>query len=147
MAVYARWFFVVRLIITVFLTSIPIADLVRAEDNIAFERKTFTVARYHGQIFIDGIKVRNPLTRFPTFVALIEKFDNQQFDNDREFLQWAQKLRGVRTYTFDEVIETYEEGETSREPLVLKPDDQQSVLRERWNSWLEERENERLRQQ
>ncbi len=39
MAVYARWFFVARLIITVFLTSIPIADLVRANDGIDFEGK------------------------------------------------------------------------------------------------------------
>lgn len=147
MAVYARWFFVARLIITVFLTSIPIADLARADNSIDFERKTFTVARYRGQIFIDGLKVEHPLSQFPQFVSLIEKFDHQKFDNDREFLNWAQKLRGVRTYTFDEVIETDEEGETSREPLVLKPEDQQTDLRDRWISWLELREKERLSQQ
>lgn len=106
MAVFARWLFVARLIITVFLTSIPIADLVRANDEIDFERKTFTVARYRGQIFIDGLKVEHPLSQFPQFVALIEKFDHQKFDNDREFHHWAHKLQGVRTYKFDEVIGT-----------------------------------------
>lgn len=147
MAIFSRWFLVVRLIVTIFLSSIPIADLVRADGDIKFERKTFSVARYHGQIFIDGIKVQNPLTRFPTFVALIEKFDNQKFDNDREFLHWAQKLRGVRTYTFDEVVETDPWGETVRQPLVLKPDERQSELRKLWNSWLDEQEKERLHQQ
>jgi hypothetical protein len=80
--------------------------LVRADDVIEFERKTITFARYRGQIFIDGTKVQHPLTQFPTIVALNEKFDHQKFDNDREFLHWAHKLRGVRTYTFDEVIGT-----------------------------------------
>ena len=146
MAVYSRWFLAIRLVVTVFLSSIPIADLVRADSGIDFERKTFTVARYHGQIFIDGTRVQHPLTQIPTFVALIEKFDNQKFDDDREFLHWAQKLRGVRTYTFDEVVEKDQWGVTAREPLVLKPDEQQPELRKLWKSWLDEQEKERLHQ-
>lgn len=68
-----------------------------------FERHTFDVARQHGHDYFNNYWYSHPLTEQSQYVRLIEVFDQQHFNSNHEFFEWAKTLRGTRTYTYDTV--------------------------------------------
>lgn len=110
-------------------------------ESVSFERKQFTVNRHKGKVFIDGAELHR---FFPDNkskeVRLIEVFDGLSFSTDRQFQEWAQKLRGTRTYTYDEVTRMETDGSRVTKPLVFFEREQRIELDKLWNAWLDERQ-------
>jgi hypothetical protein len=113
------------------------------DSKVTFERKQFTVSRYKGEILFDGIVApRHVLENRSKEIKLIETFEGLKFPTDRRFLQWARKLQGTRTYTYDEVTHLVEDGSNITQPLVFFDADQRSKLDVKWHAWLTERQIE-----
>jgi uncharacterized protein YraI len=112
------------------------------ESEVSFERNQFTVTRQKGEILIDGI-IAPPhvLEKKGKEIRLIETFDGLKFSTDRQFFQWARKLQGTRTYTYDEVIRSTGDGAAVSQPLVFFDADERSKLDPKWHAWLAERES------
>lgn len=111
------------------------------ESSVSFLRHQFTVSRQNGKILFDGTEIpKHFLETKSKEVKLIEIFDGLNFPSDRQFLQWARKLKGTRTYTYDEVIRVTEDGSTSTQPLVFYDKEQRSELDSKWHVWLDMRQ-------
>ncbi len=118
----------------------PDAEKSINESNVSFERHQFTVSRQNGKILFDGIEIAKHIVETKSKeVKLIETFDGLSFPSDRQFLQWARKIQGTRTYTYDEVIRVAEDGSTHTQPLVFFDKDQRSILDAKWHAWLDKR--------
>jgi hypothetical protein len=110
---------------------------------VSFERRQFTISRHHGKIFFDGTEApRQIVENKSKEVRLIEIFDGLNFSSDKQFDQWARKLRGTRTYTFDEVTLVAANGSTVTQPLVFFDRDQRADLDTKWHAWLTKRQAE-----
>jgi hypothetical protein len=106
---------------------------------VSFVRKTFTVENAKGRILLEGRLVSNRVrVENPQAVALIESFDSLDFKTDHEFFDWARKLRGSRTYTYDVVTTVGLNRIAKRVPLVLLPQKERELLDPLWRLWLEE---------
>lgn len=115
----------------------------REDTSVAFERRQFTVSRYQGRILFDGSEALRPILENKSKeLRLIEIFDGQQFASDRAFNQWAHKLKGTRTYTYDEVHRVSPDGSKLSQPLVFFDKDQRIDLDLKWHAWLNERQAE-----
>lgn len=113
------------------------------EASVSFERRQFTVSRHKGKILFDGVEApRQILVNKSKEVRLIETFDGLQFTSDRSFVQWATKLKGSRTYTYDDVHTVNAEGVTDTQPLVFFGKEQRKDLDVKWHAWLDERQAE-----
>jgi hypothetical protein len=128
------------LIFSLVTVTLSAGQLTAEETNISFERKQFTVSRHRGKIFFDGTSApRDILENKSKEVRLIETFDGLGFSSDKQFLQWAQKLRGTRTYTYDEVTRVNADGSTLVQPLVFFDQEQRTELDMKWHDWLDQR--------
>lgn len=108
------------------------------ESSVSFLRHQFTVSRQNGKILLDGTEIPKHFVQTKSKeVKLIEIFDGLIFPSDRQFFQWARKLKGTRTYTYDEVIRVTEDGSTNSQPLVFFDKDQRSDLDTKWHVWLD----------
>jgi hypothetical protein len=113
------------------------------ETSVSFERRQFTVSRHKGMILFDGAEApRQILANKSKEVRLIETFDGLQFASDKAFIQWAHKLKGIRTYTYDEVSRISRDGTNVTQPLVFFDKEQRNELDLRWHAWLDERQAE-----
>lgn len=111
------------------------------EPSIAFKRHQFTVSRQNGKIYFDGNVVPSHFRESKNEeVRLIEIFDDLSFPTDGEFVAWARKLRGARTYTYDEVTQVDSSGTSTTMPLVFCKKDQRAELDINWNAWLDKRQ-------
>ncbi len=110
---------------------------------MSFERRQFTIGRHKGKLFLNGIEVSSRTVDLQSKeVRLIESFDGLQFDSGKRFLEWAHKLKGTRTYTYDEVTRVAEDGSKATQPLVFFDKDQRAVLDVAWQAWLDKRKAE-----
>lgn len=108
--------------------------------NTTFERKQFTVSRQRGKIYFDGAEA--PLRKLQNKskeIRLIETFDGLDFESEIQFHHWAQRLRGTRTYTYDEVTQNGADGNSFTQPLVFFDKDQRIELDKKWLAWLDKR--------
>lgn len=113
------------------------------ESSVSFKRHQFKVSRQNGKILFDGTEIPKHFVETKSKeVKLIEIFDGLNFPSDRQFLQWARKLKGARTYTYDEVIRVTEDGSTNTQPLVFFDKNQRSELDSKWHVWLDMRQAE-----
>lgn len=121
----------------------PIRDLEtpNAELSVSFQRLQFTVSRQRGKIFFDGREVSGSvLATKPKEVRLIETLDGLRFPSDKEFTAWVQKLRGARTYTYDEVTQAAADGSKIVQPLVFFAAKERVELDPKWHEWLDTRQ-------
>lgn len=115
----------------------------REETSISFERLQFTVSRHKGKILFDGFEApRGILENKSKEVRLIETFDGLQFASDTTFIQWAHKLKGTRTYTYDQVTRVSADGSKITQPLVFFDKETRTELDVKWHAWLEMRQAE-----
>jgi len=106
-----------------------------------FHPHQFKVSHQHGSIFIDAkLASHYPLLNHNKELSLIQAFDNLKFPSDRQFLDWARKLKGTRTYTYDEVTQKDEQGKTTTKPLVLFDSEERKILDPFWQTWLDKRQ-------
>ncbi len=113
------------------------------ETNVTFERHQFTVNRFRGKIFFDGSEAARPILETKRKeIRLIETFEGLTFASEREFVQWVNKLRGARTYTFDEVTRVTSDGSTVTRPLVFFDNEERSEVDAQWHAWLDKRQAE-----
>jgi hypothetical protein len=113
------------------------------ESSVSFLRHQFTVSRQNGKILFDGTEIPKHIVETKSKeVKLIEIFDGLNFPSDKQFLKWARKLKGPRTYTYDEVTHVAEDGSTNTLPLVFFDKDQRSELDSKWHVWLDMRQAE-----
>ena len=84
-----------------------------------FERHTFDVARQHGHVYFNNYWYSHPLTEQSQYVRLIEVFDQQHFNSNHDFFEWAKTLRGTRTYTYDTVNSHRPNSVTDLGPLFF----------------------------
>ncbi len=116
------------------------SQISNAEPSITFQRHQFTISRQNGKILIDGQVVLNHFHDSKgKELGLIEIFDNVRFPTDREFLEWARKLRGTRSYTYDEVTQVGPDGASATKPLVFFDKAQRAELDSKWQAWLDKR--------
>ena len=101
----------------------------------AFERSTFQVSRHRGHVYFGDYWYVKPLSEQETYVRLIETFDGLNFDTNAEFFDWARKLRGKRTYTYDSVAQIRGGKTTVLGPLVLLPEEKRSKIDQHWRAW------------
>lgn len=114
-----------------------------AESNVSFERRQFTVGRNKGKILFNGfVAPRQILENMGKEVRLIETFDGLQFASNKDFIQWTHKLKGTRTYTYDEVKRVSADGTTITQPLVFFSETERNELDPKWQAWLDERQAE-----
>ncbi len=73
-------------------------------------------------------------------IRLIETFEGLTFASEKEFVQWVNKLRGARTYTFDEVTRVTSDGSTVTRPLVFFDNEERSEVDAQWHAWLDKRQ-------
>jgi hypothetical protein len=100
-----------------------------------FERSTFQVSRHRGHVYFGDYWYAKPLSEQETYVRLIETFDGLNFDTNAEFFDWARKLRGKRTYTYDSVAQIRGGKTTVLGPLVLLPEEKRSKIDPHWRTW------------
>lgn len=114
-----------------------------------FERHTFNVSRQRGHVFFNEYWYSHPLTEQQQLVRLIEVFDHQNFESNRDFMNWAKTLRGTRTYTYDTVKIHRPNGVTNLGPLVLLSENQRAEVNPMWRLWRDKEESrlENLAQQ
>ena len=111
--------------------------------SVSFERRQFTVSRQKGKILFDGVEApRMIVANKSKEIRLIETFDGLDFPSDKQFLHWANKLRGTRTYTYDEVTSVAADGSTFTQPLVFFSNEQRAELDKKWHAWLDKRQSE-----
>ena len=115
--------------------------------SVRFERRTFDVYRNRGHVYLGRYWYRHPIADAPTFVRLIEVFDNLDFENDHDVFEWARDLRGTRTYTYDVVHATLPDGSRISRPLVLFDDETRSQLDPMWRDWLAEQREQAERRE
>jgi hypothetical protein len=109
--------------------------------STGFKRHQFTVSRQNGKIYFDGNVVPSHFRESKNKeVRLIEIFDDLSFPSDGELVAWARKLRGTRTYTYDEVTQVDSSGTSTTMPLVFFKKDQRAELDISWNAWLDKRQ-------
>ncbi len=114
-----------------------------AEPIVKFQRHQFSVSRQNGKILIDGKVVANHFhQKSSKEIALIQEFDNVSFSTDKEFNDWARKLRSTRTYTYDEVTQVDSDGKSTTKPLVLFDLEHRKELDPKWQTWLDKRQAE-----
>ena len=111
-----------------------------------FERHTFDVARQHGHVYFNNYWYSHPLTEQSQYVRLIEVFDQQHFNSNHEFFEWAKTLRGTRTYTYDTVKLHRPNSVTDLGPLVLLAPQERAEINPTWRIW-REGEDARLAEQ
>ena len=110
--------------------------------DVRFERHQFAVARHRGHVYLDGRVTKRPIGEQPELVSLIETFDQVKFNSDRDFFDRGSKLRSTRTYTYDDVLFSDDQGKLTKTPLVLLPGDERSRVEPAWQAWLAQREAE-----
>lgn len=112
-----------------------------AQTSVSFHRLQFTVSRQRGKILFDGREVSGSvLAAKSKEVRLIETFDGLRFLSDKEFVAWVHKLRGTRTYTYDEVTQVAADGSTTVQPLVFFEAKERIDLDPKWHDWLDSRQ-------
>lgn len=116
-------------------------------EDLQFERHQFSVERFRGHVYLNGQLGDHAVSAGSQFVDLIETFDHLNFETDHEFRNWVRRLRGTRTYTYDNVIRTDEQGQVDVTPLVLLPAETRTKVDPLWNNWLLEQERASSRAQ
>lgn len=123
------------------------APALRLDHEMTFERHQFVIERRNGQTFIDNQRIGNhPIEQQSSInikqaIDLIEHFDGLIFRDDRDFQNWVKKLRGPRTYTYDLVVQQFEDRLT-KTPLVLLPSEVQTQIDPSWRKWVDGRDSE-----
>jgi hypothetical protein len=136
---------VILSLVLIFAPSLAIAQTDATEPSaVRFERHQFTITRKRSLIYIDGQVAKHPLQEQPLLVSLIETFDELDLPTDRDFFNWARRLQGTRTYTYDNAILKDAQGREIATPLVLLPKEEQQRLNQAWTDWLAKREAERV---
>ncbi len=124
-------------LLTVFTTSVtPILADDNASQDVRFERQHFTVERYHGIVYIDGVSSKHSKTDNAQYVDLITAFDGVEFKTDHDVLSWVCTLHGKRTYTYDNVIRKDDLGNETVKPLVLLSSEERLQVDPLWRAWL-----------
>ncbi len=126
----------------------PASSQDTSNPDVRFERNHFTVERYHGMVYFDGVASKHPKTDHALYIDLITAFDGIKLQTDREVLHWVRTLHGKRTYTYDNVIRKDDIGNQTVKPLVLISSEQRLQVDPFWHAWLvAEAESKRVAQQ
>ena len=81
----------------------------------------------HGHVYFNNYWYSHPLTEQSQYVRLIEVFDQQHFNSNHEFFEWAKTLRGTRTYTYDTVKLHRPNSVTDLGPLFFAPQERAEI--------------------